>query len=140
MDVKAIWTDSDFEAMGWHDCRLYGLVVPDEDFNLSFDIDYIFKWEKSSDETTGFWVSPCDLVFENVSNFKVEMEFKDSLLLFVGNVNRGNRRLSPNGQLTVWDYEIECDNGVLSFSATGFNQHIRKQPILSASQDLNKGR
>lgn len=71
MDVKPIWTDADFEEMGWHDGRLYGIIISDEDFSLTLDIDYIFKWENSSEEITGFWVSPCDLVFENVSGFKV---------------------------------------------------------------------
>lgn len=140
MYVKTIWTNSDFESMGWHDCRLYGFVIPDEDFKLSFDIDYIFKWEKSSGKVTGYWVSPCDLVFESVSNFKVEMDFKDSMLLFIININRTNKRSTPNGKLTEWDYEIECDNGLISFSSIGCNQRVRKQPILSASQDLNKDR
>ena len=140
MKVRECWLDSDFADMGWHDSRLYAVVLPDEEFKLTLDIDYIFKWEKSSDSVTGFWVSPCDLIFSNVSNFKVEIDFGNTNLLFISDIKRTNERLTPNGKYTEWDYEIECDNGLISFSATGFEQRVRKQPVLSESQDLDKNR
>lgn len=140
MKVKEIWSTPDFEEMGWHDGRLYSIVVPDEDFKLTLDIDYIFKWERSADEYKGFWVSPCDLIFKNVSGFKAAIDYKDRNLLFISGIKRSNMRLTPNKKFTEWDFEIECDNGVISFAATGFEQSVRKQPVLSESQDLGKGK
>ncbi len=40
---KSIWTDLDFENMGWHDSRIHSVAFG-ENFELIFDIDYIFKW------------------------------------------------------------------------------------------------
>ena len=138
MKVKELWSDSDFEKMGWHDNRLYAISFPNEDFKLTLDIDYIFKWDRSIGNELKFWVSPCDLVFENVSELKIETDLKDSLLLFISDIKRSNPRLSPNQNVTIWDYVIECDNGLLSFSVTGFKQLVRAQPILSETQDLNR--
>jgi len=135
MDVKEIWTDSEFDDLGWHDCRLYRMQFPDENFRLSFDIDYIFKWEKVS-EHFKFWVAPCDLMFSDVSGLKINVDYKDSMLMFISEVKRSNPRLSPNGKVTIWDFLIECDNGQIIFSSTGFRQTIRSQPVLSESQDL----
>ena len=139
-NVKEVWRDDDFDEMGWHDSRLYELSFPDEEFQIKFDIDYIFKWEKSSGSITGFWVSPCDLIFENVANFCVDIDFKNNTLIFISEIKRTNKRSTPNGRLVEWDYEMECDNGLIRFSSTGFKQRIRKQPILSESQDLGKPR
>lgn len=140
MKVRELWSDSDFPDMGWHDSRLYSLSIPDEKFRLTLDVDYIFKWEKSSNSVTGFWVSPCDLIFLNVSNFGIEVDLKNTNLLFISDIKRSNERLTPNGKFTEWSYEIECDNGSIYFSSTGYEQRIRKQPILSETQDLNFNR
>ena len=135
--VKNTWTDAEFEVLGWHDCRLHSIRLPDEEFSLSFDVDYIFKWEKESDQFK-FWVSPCDLVFSNVSNLKIDLNYRDSMLLFISKIKRSNPRSSPNGKVIIWDYLIECDNGDMAFSTTGFQQTIRSQPVLSESQDLSR--
>jgi hypothetical protein len=137
MDVKNMWTDFEFDDLGWHDCRLYSIQFPDENFKLSFDIDYIFQWEAVNDEFK-FWVSPCDLIFSDVSELKVELNYKNSMLLFISEVRRSSSRLSPNGKMIIWDYLIECDHGKITFSATGFQQNVRYQPVLSESQDLRR--
>jgi hypothetical protein len=138
MKTKDLWTDSDFEAMGWHDCRFYAVTLPDEQFQMKLDIDYIFALDESMSEDLKFWVSPCDLIFENISQFKINVDFEDSMLLFIGDIKRTNPRLSPNKKVTIWDYFINCDNGSVSFSATGFKQILRAAPVLSKTQDLNR--
>jgi len=135
MQVKDIWEDSDFESMGWHDARLYSISFPDDEFRFNLSIDYIFQWDKEGDHFK-FWVSPCDMTFENVSNFKANVDFRDTMLIFISDLKRSNPRLSPNGKMTIWDYVIECDNGEISFSATGFEQKVKAQPVLSETQDL----
>ena len=121
--------------MGWHDCRIYSVALPDEDFCLKLDIDYIFRWEEQSDNRYSFWVSPCDLVFQNVSEFSVSLNYGNNMLLFISDLNQW---LSPNGKMTEWDYEIECDQGTIAFSATGFEQVVRSQPKASETQDLGR--
>lgn len=135
MDVKELWETEDFEEMGWHDARIYSIVVPGEDYKLKLDIDYIFKWELKG-EFFNFWVSPCSLSFLDVSDLKINIDFKNNLMLFISDINRFNERLSPKGKFTVWDYEIECDNGMISFSATGYEQQVRKPPVFSEGQWL----
>ncbi len=138
MNVKNVWTDSDFNEMGWHDCRLYSVIIPGEDLKLKFNLDYIFEVEKKENEFKGFWVAPCELHFFNVIGLKINIEITDTILLFISDIRRLNERLTPNGKSTEWDYEIECDNGDISFSATGFRQELKSQPILSKTYDLNR--
>jgi hypothetical protein len=40
---KKVWTDQDFEQMGWHDCNIYKIRLTED---LELDIDYILQWNK----------------------------------------------------------------------------------------------
>ncbi len=131
-------TDKDFETMGWHDCRIYGIKFPNELFSLTLDIDYIFKWIKSVSTYTGFWVSPCELTFIDVFNFKIDIDFANTNLLFIKNIYRDNNRISKENGALYWDYTIECDEGEITFSSTGFVQIVKSSPILSESLDLGR--
>ena len=41
---KWIWTEADFDVMGWHDSQIHATAFFPEDFELVLDIDYIFDW------------------------------------------------------------------------------------------------
>lgn len=137
MEVKEIWTDSDFDEMGWHDSRLYRMKFPDEDYNFILYIDYIFKWEKQKDDSFKFWVSPCELKFQNISNLKLNLSFEDFLEIFICEIKRQKIGLTPNGKMIEWKYIVETDRGDIEFESTDFEMNLISQPILSESQDLS---
>ena len=137
MQVKDIWTDVDFEEMGWHDSYIYNISFPDENQKLILDIDYIFKWvldEKSN--LYNFWVSPSKLIFLDVLHLRIDLDFQNTVGLDIQDINRSNPQLYPNGKDIKWDYLILTDNGSISFESSGYIQNIIKQPILSTSQIL----
>jgi len=39
---KSVWTETDFEKMGWNDVVIHGLSFGLAQYELLFDIDYIF--------------------------------------------------------------------------------------------------
>lgn len=137
MYVKEIWTEADFEEMGWHDSYIYAISFPNEDLELGLDIDYLFKWVLD-DKTNlyNFWVSPCVLFFFDVFDLEVNLDFKNAVGLDIQDINRSNPRLSPNGKITLWDFEIITDNGYIKFESSGYRQVVKKQPIFSQSQVL----
>ncbi len=69
---KLVWSESDFEIMGWHDCPIYGILFAD---NVTLDIDYIFKWILNDQNGYHeFWISPATLVFDQARNLKIEID------------------------------------------------------------------
>ncbi|RUM26487.1 hypothetical protein EFQ99_09560 [Rhizobium vallis] len=134
---KEVWADADFDVMGWHDCRLYSISLPTENFEFKIDIDYIFKLERREERFVGFWVSECDLTFHHVSDFKISIQPENTFPTIISDITRKKVRPTPSGKLFVWNYEVELDKGVISFSSTGFTQKLRSQPVFSESQDLN---
>jgi len=140
MKVKEIWTEQDFEQMGWHDSHVYNVSFPNKELEFCLDIDYLFKWVLDSSKTNlyKFWVSPCVLVFFNVSNLKISIEFKDSIGLDILDINRNESFLYLEKKITFWNFEILTDKGTISFESSGYKQIVRKQPILNQSQVLGR--
>jgi hypothetical protein len=78
MTYKTIYSDDDFSEMGWHDAAVYSMTFPRRYFySIIFDIDYIFKWHKTEEDTRyrGWDVAPCTLKFQNVSSLKVALDW-----------------------------------------------------------------
>jgi len=125
---KLVWSESDFEIMGWHDCPIYGILFAD---NVAFDIDYIFKWILN--EQNGhykFWISPATLVFEQARNLKIEIDSDFINGLEIADIHQ--QKLENN----EYKYHIEIQEGDIHLVASGYRQYIRKNPVLKYSQGL----
>ena len=140
---KWIWTEADFEVMGWHDSRIHAIAFSPEDFELVFDIDYIFDWiDPQSNETYfKFWVAPATLVFKNVHEVELEIDSYNGNLE-IDNIKRGDERLPLNaeyiGKASEWLWTIECTEGEIRFRSAAFEEFIRRAPQLTQSQTLDR--
>ena len=77
---KAIWTETDFEVMGWHDSIIHGISFSNHpetfEASLLFDIDYTFqRILDEASQTYSFFVSPCTLVFYEVVDLNIDISF-----------------------------------------------------------------
>lgn len=135
---KQLFTDADFDTMSWHDCPIHALSFTD-DYKLSLDIDYIFKWVLMSNKKRyQFWVAPCTLVFDNVH--KIAFESEDTTII-IDSITKNNPQRPKNAEYlnkdTEYDWLIETTVGEISFKSIGYNQHVRKKPVLLRSQSLD---
>jgi hypothetical protein len=144
---KCVWTDADFEQMGWHDANMYAIaVVPhfvDDGegwgSDVMIDLDYIVKWievGKGRKASFHFAVAPATLVFKDVRGFEAEF-------LVSGGADDQNQlhdiiKLPPSDEPDErpgdpqWIIEGVTD----TFTAAGFSQHFRAQPTYSLRQQL----
>jgi hypothetical protein len=141
---KWIWTDADFERMGWHDVRLHGIaryekVERDEAVGsekhyfgteLLLDIDYILKWVTADPNHWKFWIAPSTLVFENAYDF--EMREGAELQWEISDIHREPAHY-PSGR-DCWKWQI-WGTGIILL-AEGYKQYIRNEPVLSHFQCL----
>ncbi|RYY00806.1 MAG: hypothetical protein EOO53_21235 [Gammaproteobacteria bacterium] len=136
---KSLWTEEDFDTMGWHDSLVYGISFG-ENFQLLFDIDYIFKWVLTG-KTYHFWVSPCTLVFENVYDLKFDLEFS-GIELEIDDVTRDNPQRPKNadfiGRDVEMDWVIETQQGTISFKSIGYKQYVRQLPRYLPTQAIER--
>jgi hypothetical protein len=138
---KSLWTTPDFEAMGWHDVRVHALAHTPETWELLFDLDYIFRWDEPEppSEYYSFWVAPATLVFQNVSDLRIDIEPLSGFQ--VERVRRSEAMPMRNGfhdpSLLQRLWTIDLFNGSIEFSCTGFVQYIRQEPVHSATQHLD---
>src|SRR5438876_153627 len=100
---KLIWSDADFEQMGWHDVYIYAFGALAETFELVFDIDYILDCVLPTlpDQHYRFWIAPATLVFENVHDIKFRVSSQGGYLI-LDDLQRSNEQLTPSGTMTDW--------------------------------------
>ncbi|WP_229238958.1 hypothetical protein [Emticicia sp. C21] len=125
---KAIWTEADFERMGWHDCYIYKIRVAED---LELDIDYIFQWIKPEVEGLPFTfcVAPCTLVFRQIKHltFELKTAFDDAVEI------EGIER-TENEDHILWT--ILTQQGEIEFISEGFTQYVRQEPFYQLGQTI----
>lgn len=140
---KWLWTELDFEEMGWHDVTIHAVAFLPEVYELALDIDYIFHWvDPAAGETQfKFWVAPATLVFENVNELAIDLEPHGSIEL------HGIERSEPHKPKNIdvvdrdieWRWTLETQSGEINLRSIGYKQYIRRAPVLSRAQVLDIG-
>lgn len=140
---KFIWTQDDYEQMGWHDCSIYGLTfLPIDEqgtTNLLFDIDYIFKWvnPNKSGQPFSFWISPCTLIFKDAFALTINIDkrggttdmFEIADLYLVDKIEQEKNKW-------IYEWAIDLQEGYIKFKSSGFDQIVRLKPIFTNGQSL----
>lgn len=138
---RPVWTEADFEQMGWHDVHIHAIAFRPETFELWLDIDYIFSWvDPQGGETYySFWVSPATLVFTNVHSLKFDLESYNGDLSLQG-IKRSEPCATHNAEFltkeTEWLWLLDCNEGEIAFRSVGFLQFTRRPPVLLQAQRL----
>ena len=126
---KWVWTEVDFDSMGWHDASVYQWRLDQE---LVLDIDYIFQW--TAPEVKGisftFWVAPATLAFSNVR--EVEFDFD----LFSISDWKTNAAEIEAIEREAGRWTIQFQHGYISYKADGYRQYIRQSSSFQFGQQI----
>ncbi len=138
--VKAIWTDADFDQMGWHDCAVHALAVepaPPCPGRLLVDLDYIVEWVCPTPPATtyAFWTCPATLVFDQAWGLVSDINLQGfSFELSLDALERSGPDEHGTFEWTLVGHEFS-----LTLGALGFTQYLRRPPIHSPNQRLSIG-
>jgi len=137
---KWVWSQEDFDLMGWHDVTVHAFALLPERFEFLLDIDYILKWEEPEppDRYYTFWVSPATLVFEGVQNIKVDLDIGSIQDIDLQGIEREGPMPALNGELIDWNWIIDANQGSITFRGTGYKQYFRRAPIRIRGQGLEQ--
>ena len=133
------WTTENFEEMEWHDCKIHAIAFDSIKNRFLLDIDYILKWVGPNENGYySFWISPATLIFENVYDFKIDINY--GLETILENIKRFNER-KPNNSDYInenieWEWMIETRNGEISFKSVGYSQYFRSNPVYKEQQEF----
>jgi hypothetical protein len=127
---KRIWTEADFDRMGWHDCTIYKVRLAED---LEMDIDYILQWNEP--ETDGFpftyWVSPATLVFKKIKDLSFEFDATSMEPIEIEDIEQ---EIDDDGK-TRWT--IITQQGDVEFTCESFEQYIRQEPFCQLSPAIS---
>jgi hypothetical protein len=126
---KWVWTEADFEIMGWHDSQIHAMAFCSEDFELVLDIDYILKWihPQPGEIYFSFWVAPATLVFENIYDLELNLSPCRGFIEIEG-IERTALVFESIDKRDYYSWTIACQEGEIKFNASGYNQYFRADP------------
>ncbi|MBB4634256.1 hypothetical protein [Longimicrobium terrae] len=135
-----IWTEADFERMGWHDATIRAMGFPGDEWTFALDIDYILQWINPAPGEThfSFWVAPATLVFENVSDLRIDVEPQGEIS--IQDLRRDDEQPTLagfQGPPLHWRWTLDCNEGEITLRATGFRQIFRGAPVRCGGQTLS---
>lgn len=126
---KFIWTEADFEQMGWHDVTIYQMAMTGD---LEFDIDYIFRWNEP--EVKGFrytfWIAPCTMAFKEIRELRFDIDVVRSDGYQIDYIERKDDDR----------WTIVTQNGEISFISEGYEMFVRQQPTFQYNKFIGPTR
>jgi hypothetical protein len=134
---RRVWTEADFEWMGWHDCAVHAIAFRPERFELLLDLDYILEWvEPAGGGSYTFRVAPATLVFHDVSDVRIDLSPWPAILPSLAAITRADPQPTPNGRHVKWAWSMEGHEGAIRLRATGYTQVLRTAPRETSAQSL----
>jgi hypothetical protein len=132
------WSSFEFDQMRWHDVRAHAFAAVPDRFELYFDVDYIVEWicPPSRPGPARFRIAPANVVFENVADVNITVESQQGSIT-ISEVGRTKRQSLPGASVESWHWVFKCEEGVISFDASGCQLALRQQPMLSDVQHLD---
>jgi hypothetical protein len=130
--AKTVWTEADFDAMGWHDNAVHAIAVepvPAHPGRLLLDLDYIVEWMPAEPPaiTLSFWICPATLVFDRAWDLTADINLQGwSFQLFLDAIQR-----SGPDERGFYDWTLAGDHFTVGLSAPGFTQYLRRAPVHS---------
>jgi hypothetical protein len=151
------WTQEHFDVLSSHDNTLYGLRFRVGDplrkewhSDLVLDLDHIVEWLRTDDSRIRFRVVPAWLVFHDVTDLRIALDFGDSgcrTAINQPSVDAITRQRVSEQKICLdrpyyrWRIAFNLPRGgELAFGASGFTQTWRAEPMLVDEQSLDASR
>jgi hypothetical protein len=144
MDGLGPWGTNDFESLGWHDVHAYGFKLVafseiDGSADLVLDIDYILKWDCTSDGYR-FTLCPADLTFHRVFGLKIELDYAapgaGMCPFSISDIEREGVGFGAGARAFRWHIPINWPAGSLRFDSPEFTLALAGQPVVHSQQSI----
>jgi hypothetical protein len=135
-----VYTEADFETLGFHDCHVHAIGWDFERFRFKVDLDYIVEWVNPSqqDDPFRFRISRASLDFNNIDELCIDLHWKNApASCQLAALDRAESRQTPNGAIQWrWVMDFQSPSGEIAFWATGFSLTLLHAPSISERQTL----
>jgi hypothetical protein len=144
------YSESDFDDLSWHDCRIWGFQLltgdPSESdwrAELALDIDFITTWKCGIDKRITVEIAPAALVFRDVSALKIQLDWTETITwgqeISVDALERIRVEDQGDTPYYSWKFRLHAPAGAIVFRAAGFTQTLLATPIESHTCSLSLG-
>lgn len=140
---KWVWSTEDFDVMGWKGSSVLAMAFQANTCELVLDINYICKafHPEPPDKVFAVWAAPATLVFQAVTNLKVDFEYYSGAgtegleISELEKTELASTRSTRSEGRQCWC--ISGYHGDIEFESSGFQQFIRSMPVLNLETVLD---
>jgi hypothetical protein len=135
LSSKRSLNESEAVMESFHDCHVHGLRWRRDAFSFSVDLQYILEWIEPTASFAGYQFSVCEarLVFQSVSDLKVQMDWSSSPLdAQIEGLRVAESRATPNGGTErLFEIEFADPEGSISLWSSGYELVLLGEPVLT---------
>ena len=142
------WTQEDFNELDWCNSEIHAIEfcgTTERAGSIRFDIDYVLEWDKPQPESPCYRVASADLVFLDVRDLRISIDFSK---MFDGSSNQPSRPIRIQGiereswarddQLFAWQIAFYDMEGSICFESKGFRQTLTSE-IVNCHSQIHRG-
>ena len=139
-NTKSVFSVSDFETLGFHDCHVHGIRWDSSAYALVLDLDYIVQWTEKNGSFE-FLVAPAQIRFDYSAEVKVSLDWSNlAMECQIQDIHKRDRRQNPNGsECYLWEIEFTTPSGSIELWANDFELKFLAEPESSKTQKLRRG-
>jgi len=131
-----ILSETDASPESFHDCHVHGLRWRRDRFVFSMGLQYILSLIHPGDGDSGyrFSIAEAELVFENVDELRISMDWSVAALdAQIAAMRVLQTRNTPNGRLQrYFEIEFADPDALICLWTTGYEVRILREPVISA--------
>ena len=138
------WTDAQFEAMTWHDNHVHGFRIVEGEHGagqLILDLDHILEWLPGPNSGFRFRIARAELRFLEVTSLRMTIDYATPTAAFgpfaLSSIERRTEARTQY-QATVWSLTLNWPAGEITFEASGFEQRLLSEPLVTDRQWLTE--
>jgi hypothetical protein len=135
MDEMTILPSEKASLESFHDCQVKGIAWDRGRFSFEIALDYIVKWVAPAkpEEGYGFMLSPARLVFQNVDDVVLSLDWTGAgLMTQIAQVSVTETRSTPTGVLQHrYLVEFSEPSGEIELWSTGYEVRLLGKPEFS---------
>jgi len=129
------WTQENLDSLSWHDNHVHALRLregADGAGELELDIDHILEWLREGGSFR-YRIAPARLRFFGVTGLRIDIDWAiSSAAMGPFSISGIDRRIEQRThyEAVCWRIPVNFPPGVISFEATGFEQHLSGTEVL----------
>ncbi len=115
------YTNNEVEKINWHDSEIVSISSISKEFKLKFEMNLITKWNYPENQEQEIVIEYANAIVLFYNAYNLDIDIITDSIIMIDQLTRNNKKKNVNTGNVEWEWTIDCQQGKISFYATGFD-------------------